>query len=195
MSAGAGSTPQGTAPTSAPPPAPNLTQSEVENRVAAAFMDSLDESNQEDGDQREKAEPEAPEADDASTEADAEADADEAEAEPDEGEAEEQADEDEEATAKPKKQPGDDVLIKMEDGSQVTLRSCGEVSSDSPTTRARPRRPPRSGRPPRPSAKPCQPSLNSKSRRSRSPPHSFGTRYRNLRIRRSFKQTLSSTFN
>jgi hypothetical protein len=122
MSAGAGSTPQGTAPTSAPPPAPNLTQSEVENRVAAAFMDSLDESNQEDGDQREKAEPEAPEADDASTEADAEADADEAEAEPDEGEAEEQADEDEEATAKPKKQPGDDVLIKMEDGSQVTLR-------------------------------------------------------------------------
>jgi hypothetical protein len=123
MTAGVGSTPQGTAPTQAPPPAPNLTQSEVEDRVAAAFMDSLDESNQEQGNQSEKAEPEAPEADDASTEADAEPDADEAEAEADEAEAEEpEPDDEEEAPAKPKKQPGDDVTVKLDDGTQVTLR-------------------------------------------------------------------------
>jgi hypothetical protein len=121
MTAGIGSTPQGTAPTSAPPPAPNLTQAEVEDRVAAAFMDSLDESTQDAPAPSEKAETEAPEADEASTDADADADADEAEAEPDEGDAEEQPDE-EEAEAKPKKQPGDDVTVKLDDGTQVTLR-------------------------------------------------------------------------
>lgn len=121
MSAGIGSTPQGTAPTSAPPPAPNLTQAEVEDRVAAAFMDSLDESNPEAKAPSDKAEPEAPEDETPSTDADADADADEAEAEPDEGEAEEEPDEEE--APKPKgKQPGDDVTVKLDDGTQVTLR-------------------------------------------------------------------------
>jgi hypothetical protein len=122
MSAGVGSTPQGTVPTQAPPPAPNLTQAEVEDRVASAFMDSLDESNQEAKAPSDQAEPEAPE-DDSSTEADAEADADdnEADAEPDEGEEEAEPDEEEKA-AKPKKQPGDDVEVRLDDGTKVTLR-------------------------------------------------------------------------
>lgn len=122
MSAGVGSTPQGTAPTQAPPPAPNLTQSEVEDRVAAAFMDSLDESNQEAKAPSDQAEPEAPEDDEPSTDAEAEPDADdtEAEAEPDEGEEEAEPDEDE--APKPKKQPGDDVTVQLDDGTQVTLR-------------------------------------------------------------------------
>jgi hypothetical protein len=110
MTAGIGSTPQGTAPTSAPPAAPNLTQAEVEDRVAAAFMDSLDESTQDAPAPSEKAEPEAPEDDESSTDADADADADEAEPDADE------------ADAKPKKQPGDDVTVKLDDGTQVTLR-------------------------------------------------------------------------
>lgn len=122
MSAGIGSTPQGTAPSSAPPPAPNLTQAEVEDRVASAFMDSLGESNQEAKAPSDQAEPEAPEDDESSTEAEAEPDADdtEAEAEPDEGEGE--AEPDDEEAAKPKKQPGDDVTVKLDDGTQVTLR-------------------------------------------------------------------------
>jgi hypothetical protein len=121
MSSGVGSTPQGTAPTQAPPPAPNLTQAEVEDRVAAAFMDSLDESTQEAPAPSDQADPEAPEDEESSTDADAEADADEAEAEPDEGEAEDEADEEEQAP-KPKKQPGDDVEVRLDDGSKVTLR-------------------------------------------------------------------------
>jgi hypothetical protein len=121
MTAGIGSTPQGTAPTSAPPAAPNLTQAEVEDRVAAAFMDSLDESTQDAPAPSEKAEPEAPEDDESSTDADADADADEAEPDADEADGEEEPDEDE-AAAKPKKQPGDDVTVKLDDGTQVTLR-------------------------------------------------------------------------
>src|SRR6059058_5560858 len=121
MTAGIGGTPQGTAPTQAPPPAQNLTQAEVEDRVASAFMDSLDESTPEPKAPSEKAEDEAPEADEASTDAEAEPDADEAEAEPDEGDAEEQ-EPDDEAEPKPKKQPGDDVTVRLDDGSQVTLK-------------------------------------------------------------------------
>jgi hypothetical protein len=121
MSAGVGSTPSGTAPTTTPPPVPNLTQSEVEDRVAAAFMDSLDESTQDAGEASEQDKAKAPEPDEGSTEAEAEPDADEAEAEPDEGEAEDETD-DEEQAAKPKKQPGDDVTVKLDDGTQVTLR-------------------------------------------------------------------------
>jgi hypothetical protein len=130
MTASVGSTPQGTAPTQAPPPAPNLTQAEVEDRVAAAFMDSLDESTQEapapspgsKSGTSETAEDEAPEADEVSTDAEAEPDADEAEAEADEADAEDDESEDEQAEAKPKKQPGDDVTVKLDDGTQVTLR-------------------------------------------------------------------------
>jgi hypothetical protein len=122
MSAGIGSTPQGTASTQAPPPAQNLTQAEVEDRVASAFMDSLDESTQEAKAPSDQAEPEDPEAEEPSTDAEAEPDADdtEAEAEPEEGE--DEAETDDEAAAKPKKQPGDDVTVKLDDGSQVTLR-------------------------------------------------------------------------
>src|ERR1044072_196277 len=104
MSAGVGSTPQGTAPTQAPPPAPNLTQAEVEDRVASAFMDSLDESNQQEAKApSDQAEPEAP-GDDPSTDPDADADADdtEADAEPDGGEEEAESDE-EEAAPQPKR--------------------------------------------------------------------------------------------
>jgi hypothetical protein len=122
MTAGVGSTPQGTAPTQSPPPAPNLTQSEVEDKVAAAFMDSLDENTPEPKAQSDKAEDEAPEAEEASTDAEAEPDADEADAEAEEADAEDEQPDDEEATAKPKKQPGDDVTVKLDDGSQVTLR-------------------------------------------------------------------------
>src|SRR6476661_3331261 len=119
MSAGAGSTPSGTAPTQVPPAAPNLTQSEVENRVAAAFMDSLDESTRDDGEASEPEKAKAPEPDDGSTDAEAEPDADEADAEPDEGGAEDEPD-DEEQAAKPKKQPGDDVEVRLDDGTKVT---------------------------------------------------------------------------
>jgi hypothetical protein len=122
MSTGTGSTPQGTAPTVAPPPAPNLTQNEVEDRVASAFLDSLDESTPDKGAPSETAEDEAPEEDNSSTEAEADTDADEAEAEPEEGDAEDESDEEEAPPAKAKKQPGDDVTVKLDDGTQVTLR-------------------------------------------------------------------------
>ncbi|MFL6711122.1 MAG: hypothetical protein ACJ8HI_23220 [Massilia sp.] len=123
MSDGASTTPQG----SAPAPAPVLTQSDLEDRVANAFIDSLDEA---DSEQPKKQEPNQEEPDDApddeSTEPD-EADTGEPDAEPEadeeEGEAEEDSESDEqEADPKAKKQPGDDVTVKMDDGSQVTLR-------------------------------------------------------------------------
>jgi hypothetical protein len=122
MTAGTGSTPSGTATTQAPPPAPNLTQAEVEDRVAAAFEASLDENTPEPKAPSDKAEEEAPEPDEGSTDAEAEPDADEAEADAEEADAEEPEPDDEEAEAKPKKQPGDDVTVKLDDGTQVTLR-------------------------------------------------------------------------
>jgi hypothetical protein len=121
MTAGIGGTPQGTAPTQAPPAAPNLTQAEVEDRVASAFMDSLDESTPEPKAPSEKAEDEAPEADEASTDAEAEPDASEAEADAEEADAEDD-EPDEEPEPKPKKQPGDDVTVRLDDGTQVTLK-------------------------------------------------------------------------
>jgi hypothetical protein len=122
MSGTGGSTPQGTAPTQAPPPASGLTQSEVEDRVASAFLDSLDESTPDKDAPSETAEDEAPEEEDSSTDAEADDDADEAEAEPEEGDAEDESDEEEAPPAKAKKQPGDDVTVKLDDGTQVTLR-------------------------------------------------------------------------
>lgn len=125
MSAGASTTPQGSAP-AAPAPAP--TQSELEDRVANAFIDSLDQSESEQPKKREPAqEPDDEAPDDESTEADdgetgePEADGEADEAEP---EAEEDSEsDDEEAEDKPaKRQPGDDVTVKLDDGSQVTLR-------------------------------------------------------------------------
>jgi len=86
-------------------------------------MDSLDESTQGDGNQSDQAEDKAPEGEEPSTDAEAEADADdEAEAEPDEGEAEEEPDDEEETKPKPKREPGDDVTVKLDDGTQVTLK-------------------------------------------------------------------------
>jgi hypothetical protein len=123
MSTGAGSTPQGTAPTQAPPPAPNLTQHEIEDRVASAFLDSLDESTPDKDAPSETAEDEAPEEDDSSTEAEADDDADEAEAEPEEGDAEDESDEEEAPPAKAKKQPGDDVTVKLLRQSDYTRKT------------------------------------------------------------------------
>ena len=128
MSAGVDSTPQGTVPNA---PAQVLTQSDLEDRVANAFIDSLDEADSEQPKKREPKQPEPAEAeeqeDEESTPDDSEAVGDD-EAEPDADEADEEGDveedsesEEEEPEPKAKKQPGDDVTVKLEDGTQVTL--------------------------------------------------------------------------
>jgi hypothetical protein len=125
MSAGASTNP---AEGSAPASAQVLTQSELEDRVAHAFIDSLDEADSEQPKRREApqdTDDEAP--DDESTEADGaeagEPDADDEGDEPEpDAEDEDSASDDEEAEKPAKKQPGDDVTVKLDDGAQVTLR-------------------------------------------------------------------------
>lgn len=122
MSAGASTTPEGSAPATAPV----LTQSDLEDRVANAFIDSLDQADSDQPKKREptQKEPDEP-SDDESTEAD-DGETGETEAEPEADEAEDDAEddsesEDEEETPKPKKQPGDDVKVTLDDGTEVTL--------------------------------------------------------------------------
>lgn len=122
MSAGVSTTPQGSAPTA---PAPTLTQSEVEDRVANAFLDSMDEAVEQPKEQEADQTEVDGEGDEESTPDDSEAAGDE-EAEPEaeeaEGEGEEDSESEEEVDPKAsKKQPGDDVTVKLDDGSQVTL--------------------------------------------------------------------------
>jgi hypothetical protein len=124
MTAGVDTTPQGSVPTA---PAPVLTQSDLEDRVANAFIDSLDQADSEQPKKQEPDQEETDEApDDESTGAgDGETGETEANEEAEEAEPEAEKDsesEDEEADPKAKKQPGDDVTVKMDDGSQVTLR-------------------------------------------------------------------------
>jgi hypothetical protein len=124
MSSGVGTTPEGSAPTA---PAPAMSQSELEDRVAHAFIDSLDESGEQPKKPAAKPAPSDVAPDEESTDEDAQDEAEpdaEDEAEEAEPDAEEESEsDDEEADEKPaKKQPGDDVTVKLDDGTQVTLR-------------------------------------------------------------------------